>query len=460
VTAPSSDRTAAVPVAGTRAAPPEVYLRIAGITDLGLVRSNNEDAFAVASLEPGAAADGDLGPERHVVGRKGILLVVSDGMGGHSAGEVASRIAVETTRHWLREEWGARPERDAVEELRNDLRAAVASANREVLEEGERNPDRRGLGSTLTAAVVLGTRLLVAHVGDSRCYLLRRGVLKPLTVDQSLAEELVRRGMVERGSEEYAARRSVLTRVVGQPGKLEPEGETADLCRGDRLLLCSDGLHGPVGDETLTDILSTAAGPAEAVRELVAEAHRGGAPDNCTCVVAFAEGPGLPDPDAAEGGGATSSLSLDPALAEGGGDATLAIEVARRDATAEFAVESLAARIPGDGIHREEGPMAGDESHAPRAASHDGPHSAAEDAERFQGSPPGAPDPRGRSDPGHGHSPDSHGHAGAAGGHAAAAHGGHHAPAVPPSPPSALGACLAWLAGLAAAWIFVEALRR
>jgi serine/threonine protein phosphatase PrpC len=441
VTGSGSDRTAAIPGLGMPRALPDVRLRAAGLTDLGLVRTNNEDSFALGVLDPAAPDDGAVPADAVAVGRKGVMLVVSDGMGGHSAGEVASRIAVDTLRRWLRAEWGARPERDATEELRNDLRAAVAAANREVLEEGERESGRRGMGATLTAGVVLGTKLVLAHVGDSRCYLLRGGVLKTLTADQTLAEELVRRGMVERGSEEYLARRSVLTRVVGQPGRLEADSETADLCRGDRLLLCSDGLHGPVGDETIADILGTCASPEEACRELVAEAHRAGAPDNCTCVVAFAEGPGLPDPDAVEGGGGTSSIALDPGLADGAADATLGIEVARRDATAEFA--------PGDLGSIDRSDVA--------AAPAEETHVAALE-------PPLADTDHGAHGPdaGHGHGHASgHGHAAVA---TAASHHddahGHHAPAATPAVPSLLGFWLVVLAAGGAAFVLFQALRR
>lgn len=337
-----SDRTAALHAPVPGGASGEVRLRIGSRSDPGLVRTNNEDSFLVADLSPPTGQAGAATAEVGLAGPKGILLAVSDGMGGHQAGEVASSLAVRTLREVLAEEWSARPERDAVAELRNDLRTAVDRANREVLGHAEENPERAGMGATLTAAVVLGNTLVLAHVGDSRCYLLRGGLLKSLTTDQSLAEELVRRGILERDSAAYAARRSILTRVVGQKGRLEPDSEAADLARGDRLLLCSDGLYGPVDEEGIREILSDAEAPEEAAEELVAEARRRGAPDNVTCIVAFLSGAGLPDPQALDAGGGTQSISLDAAIARATGDSTLALAAARAEATGEFTPKDVA----------------------------------------------------------------------------------------------------------------------
>jgi len=191
-----------------------------------MVRDNNEDSYLVADLSDRGGGDVDSTAGVSRVGLKGVLLAVSDGMGGQEAGEVASRLAVENLHRVLREEWSGRAERDAVPELRNDIRTAVDRANHAVLQHVEQNPARSGMGATLTAAVVFGRTLVVAHVGDSRCYLLRDGFLKALTADQSLAEELVRRGVVERDTPAYDARKSVLTKVVGQSGPLVPDSET------------------------------------------------------------------------------------------------------------------------------------------------------------------------------------------------------------------------------------------
>ncbi len=334
------DRTASLHAPVGRPRAPAVRLSAAGRTHPGLVRTNNEDSLVVADLA--AAAGGEAVPslDAGVLGPKGALLAVSDGMGGHSSGEVASGIAVEQLRGALRTEWSGRAERDAVAELRNDLRTSVDSANRAVLAHAAAHPESEGMGATLTAAVVVPGTMVVAHVGDSRCYLLRGGFLKVLTSDQSLAEELVRRGVVNRGSPAYMARRSVLTRVIGQKGILEPDTEVVALARGDRILLCSDGLHGPVDEETILDVLTDSGSPAECVETLVEEALRKGAPDNVTCLVAWVDGEGLPPPSALDGGGGTVSVAIDASAA--GEDATLSISEVRRDATAEFGAADVA----------------------------------------------------------------------------------------------------------------------
>ncbi len=257
-------------------------------------------------------------------------------MGGQEAGEVASRLAVETLQGVLRTEWSGRTERDAVPELRNDLRTAVDRANRAVLVHVEKNPQLHGMGATLTTAVVLGSNLVVAHVGDSRCYLLREGFLKSITSDQSLAEELVRRGVVRRDTPAYEARRSVLTRVVGQSGPLVPDSEVVPLARGDRVLLCSDGLYGPVQDDVIRGILSEAADPDAAVERLIEAAKAHGAPDNVTCIVAWLSGAGLPVPDELDQGGGTMSIRMDAKMAAAAADATLVGGLPRKDSTAEF----------------------------------------------------------------------------------------------------------------------------
>jgi protein phosphatase len=342
---PDAEKTGSLPAQGAPVEGPEVLLQVASRSDRGLVRGNNEDSFVVADLSGarGTGADTTVGVGR--VGPKGVLLAVSDGMGGQEAGEVASRLAVETLHEILQKEWSGRAERDAVAELRNDLRTAVDRANRAVLDHVASNPERHGMGATLTAAVVLGRTLVVAHVGDSRCYLLRDGVLKPLTSDQSLAEELVRRGVVQRDSPAYIARRSVLTRVVGQASPLVPDSEVLDLARGDRLMVCSDGLYGPVDDEVIRDILLDAKDPDEAVEALVAAAKDRGAPDNVTCIAAWLAGEGLPEPSDLDRGGGTMSIRLDArgvaAAAAAAADSTLLTSVQRKDPTAEFSVKQV-----------------------------------------------------------------------------------------------------------------------
>ena len=427
-----TDRTASLHSPVRKKEAPEVRVRVGALTDPGLVRSNNEDSHVVTDLSvppappppappaaeapetsppepagsarPGGPADApvpaaeepipptDTSPYAGgVLGRKGILLAVSDGMGGHSAGEVASRLAVKHLSEELLAEWAARPERDAVAELRNDLKVSVDRANRAVLAHAALNPDRDGMGATLTAAVIAGTRMVLAHVGDSRCYLLREGFLKCLTSDQSLAEELVRRGIVERGSPAYLARRSVLTRVIGQKGPLEPDLDVVDLARGDRLLLCSDGLYGPVPEDSILEILDESETPGEAVAALVAKARERGAPDNVTCVTAWLDGEGLPRPSERDAGGGTVSVAIDSVLTAAE-DATLALASEKTDDTGEFAPSEIAAddTLAGTVVPLPPpGPPAGE---SPRGAA-PSPSSAPRAVRSVPPSPEGGPSP-------------------------------------------------------------------
>jgi len=307
---------------------------------------------------------------------------VSDGLGGQEAGEVASRFAVETLHEGLKADWSGREERDAVAELRNDLKASVDRANRAVLEHVKQNPGLAGMGATLTAAVIFGSRMVVAHVGDSRCYLLRDGFLKILTADQSLAEELVRRGVVERNSTAYHARKSVLTRVVGQAGPLVPDLEIVDLARGDRVLLCSDGLYGPVNDEVIREILTDAPDPDSATEELVEEARRRGAPDNVTCVVGWLSGEGLPTSREITGEG-TLSVRFDARMAAAVGDETMALALGKKDVTEEFDVKKV---LEDDTLS---GPMPVMETPPPEA----GPQPAPSTPPPVPPAPPAAPAP-------------------------------------------------------------------
>lgn len=335
-----SDSTQAMDMPPPEPAGPDIRVRAAGASDVGLVRKNNEDSFQIRFLDTTTPAEPPEG-EGGTTGR-GVLLVVSDGMGGVEAGEIASSIAVEVTGRVLDEEWARRGERTEFTELRNDLRTAVARANRAVLDNAAENPSRTGMGATLTVAAILRDHLLVAHVGDSRCYLMRGGDLKCLTADQSLAEELVRRGIVKRGSPAYDQRRSVLIRVVGQAGRLEADAETAALARGDRVMLCSDGLHGPVDDETIARILGGADSPRDAVRDLVAAARENGAPDNVTCVAAFVEGGGLPSADSMDVGGATVSVAMNTATLDRP-ETTMPMQATGGDATGEYRPDEVLA---------------------------------------------------------------------------------------------------------------------
>ncbi|MDH3730298.1 MAG: protein phosphatase 2C domain-containing protein [Acidimicrobiia bacterium] len=225
----------------------------AGATHLGRVRTNNEDAF-----EP--TADGvSSGP---------VVLAVADGMGGHVAGEVASRLAI-----------------DAAMSAKGSARERILAGNDRVVEAVVADPSLAGMGTTLTL-VVLGAdgELDLAHIGDSRAYQLRAGDLLQITSDHTLVAELVAEGRLDPKEVRAHPQRNLLTRVIGMGKQIEVEEFSDSAHDGDRLLLCSDGLSAMVDDPEIAELLA-AATPEEAVWTLVEAANRAGGEDNVTVIV-------------------------------------------------------------------------------------------------------------------------------------------------------------------------------
>jgi PPM family protein phosphatase len=264
---------------GARAqAPQQLRITVAGATDTGRERSSNEDRFLIAAL-PGA-------------GDPGYLLAVADGVGGVPGGETASALAIETAeQHALPELRRLAAERaSGGEQILDELRALVRDADQRIGEEGARRPEIEGMATTLTVAVILGRALLVAHIGDSRCYLLRRRAIHRLTNDQTVAAELVRRGLLAPGVAQHHRFRHILTDFVGGgASKLHVESHVVDLAVGDAVLVCSDGLTEMISAPTIASILLAAASPEMACARLVACANEMGGYDNVTAVVARCE---------------------------------------------------------------------------------------------------------------------------------------------------------------------------
>lgn len=233
----------------------------AGLTDKGLIRPHNEDALLV---EPPNG-----------------VFAVADGMGGHAAGEVASNLAIEAIGESLRER--GRELELSVPEL---LLQAVEEANQRIAKRMEERPECRGMGTTVVVAVVNGAQFWVAHVGDSRAYLLREGNLRQITTDHSFVNELVRLGMLSREQAARDPRRNVVTRALGSGTVVVPDIQQELLQAGDLVLLCSDGLNTMLGDKRISDLL---AAPSETLEEicerLVAAANEAGGEDNITVVV-------------------------------------------------------------------------------------------------------------------------------------------------------------------------------
>ncbi|MFN8034730.1 MAG: Stp1/IreP family PP2C-type Ser/Thr phosphatase [Acidimicrobiia bacterium] len=226
---------------------------IAGaVTDVGRVRTSNEDSFVI---------DERVG-----------LFAVADGLGGHQAGEVASKTALETIRALVA---GGRP-----------IDEAVAVANTDVYEKAGSKPGLRGMGTTVTAVThAEGDRIAVGHVGDSRAYLLRGTDFRQLTEDHSLVEELVREGRLTPEQASAHPQRSIITRALGLDLEVEIDTFGVDVAVGDRLLLCSDGLTTMVPPVAIADVLAREPDPADAAERLVEAANAAGGEDNVTAVV-------------------------------------------------------------------------------------------------------------------------------------------------------------------------------
>lgn len=229
----------------------------AATTDVGQVRAANEDGYF----------EGDS------------VFAVADGMGGHVAGEVASSTALEPIAAL-----DGRVFPDAATAAAS-LRSAVLEANQAVARKAAGDPSYRGMGTTLTAAMVEGRRLHVAHVGDSRAYLLRGRTFSQLTEDHTLVQRLVEEGQLSHEEAEHHPQRSVVTRAVGVNRELEVDTLTLELAPGDQILVCSDGLTGVVSDTDIAHRLLADQPPAEAVEELVRLANDSGGPDNITVVL-------------------------------------------------------------------------------------------------------------------------------------------------------------------------------
>jgi serine/threonine protein phosphatase PrpC len=275
-------------------------------TNVGRVRSGNEDNFLVLDLSAPRAwtgTEGEQPPEglsRFEVGEKGVVLVVSDGMGGALAGDVASRMAVETVRDMLsgEEEEGGDTACDPEAPLVECLRNATDYANFAIHRRSQEDPRCSGMGATLTAAAVASDGVSLLQVGDSRGYVIRGGQIKLATKDQSLVQQLVDVGQISEQEAETHMFRNVILQALGAQAELQPVTGSVRVFRGDVLLLCSDGLSGKLRGEDMLRIVRDADGDlARACEGLVDEANERGGEDNITVVLARLEGEDLPAPD-------------------------------------------------------------------------------------------------------------------------------------------------------------------
>lgn len=264
---------------------------VVGASDIGEVREHNEDHLLVGDLDTNLPVD--VAEPWSVASERGPLLVVCDGMGGVDGGEVASELAALVM--WR--EMKRTPATRDPEVFARLLRRAVRIANHDVHAMARREPGLRGMGTTLSAAGVAGDRLIIATVGDSRAYVLRSGALVQVTRDQSLQSALLAAG---HSPNEAASAGGAILQALGVGSDVEPSLSIIELRRGDRVLLCSDGLHSLVGDPALALLLSEPHTVAEAVKLLIAAARAAGGGDNITAVVCELAGDRLVPPQGDE----------------------------------------------------------------------------------------------------------------------------------------------------------------
>lgn len=235
-------------------------MKWAQITDKGLTREVNEDNMLVAP---------DLG-----------LLAIADGMGGHQGGRIASKMALATLEHEL-----VRMLRQPGE-LPKTLQDAVKIANSAVFTHANENPELKGMGTTLTACLYSDRQLFVAHVGDSRIYLLREKMIRQVTLDHSLVQELMQKDVISEEEARSHPQRHMLTRALGAEPFVEVDSYQEPLQPGDQLLLCTDGLTRYLREPELREVLLAGLEPERTVQTLLGEALKAGGADNITLILA------------------------------------------------------------------------------------------------------------------------------------------------------------------------------
>lgn len=289
-----------------------IKMIVAARTDVGRARTNNEDAFAITDLATGTRLEGEAIAGAIDVRAKGVLLALSDGMGGHEAGEVASALVLESLR-------------DALESttasggftIEEKIEAAVKRANADVAR-AARDQSRRGMGATLTAVFAQGQEAYVAEVGDSRAYLLRGGRLRQITRDQSLVQILVDSGVISAEEAKTSPHKNVVLQAMGLGDDVRVAIGRLSLRRGDIIFLCSDGVSNLLSDDDMRDVL-LGAEPADSCKRLIEIANERGGEDNETAIVARFDGPGLIAPKRTESVTATFQVIREyEAIPQGG----------------------------------------------------------------------------------------------------------------------------------------------
>ncbi len=239
-------------------------MNIYGLTDKGIVRSSNQDAFATGELSTDVA-----------------FAVVCDGMGGASGGNIASTMAVDSLSASLKQSF-----RDNMSEssIKNMLESAVATANVRVFDKSRESAELRGMGTTVVASIIFNDAIHIAHAGDSRAYILRDGTLTQLTRDHSIVQSMIEDGRLTPDEARFHPRKNVITRALGVEESISPDFNVYDLKENDILLLCTDGLSNYIEHDMIKEILldDSISDPCE---KLISVSNGNGGGDNITAVV-------------------------------------------------------------------------------------------------------------------------------------------------------------------------------
>ena len=232
-----------------------------GRTDKGRKRSNNQDSIFIS--------DTPVGPLPN-------LYIVADGMGGHAAGDFASRFAINVVIDFIR--------KSTVRNPISLLKRALVYANSELYKEAEKDKEKSGMGTTLVAAVLTDKKLYVANIGDSRLYVINDRIIQ-VTMDHSLVEELIRSGQLERNKGRNHPEKNIITRAMGSRGEAMPDFFEIEVNPGDKILMCTDGLSNMVEDDEIRDIVEDSATSEDAVSSLINRANYYGGNDNVSVVI-------------------------------------------------------------------------------------------------------------------------------------------------------------------------------
>jgi PPM family protein phosphatase len=273
---------------------PALALKSFGMSDRGLVRPTNEDCFLIAELARTLLVHHTNLPQSKATFscHRGYVFLIADGVGGNLAGEVASGLSVKTIEDFLLNtlrrfsNLQSSEEQNALRELQN----ALFQADSRIFDTTAAHPEWHGMGTTLTMAFAINSRLFVAHAGDSRCYLLSNGKLQCLTQDHTMTAEMVRRGMISADKAADHPYRHIVTNILGGSERgVSVELHSLDLHPDDQILLCSDGLSEMVPDERIAAILQAEVSPKIACERLMQAAKEAGGKDNITVIVARVE---------------------------------------------------------------------------------------------------------------------------------------------------------------------------